>query len=620
MIYVYDLECFPNLFTATFVNADDEKEVHAFSIGLGVNQRDELIEFINSEKLTLVGYNSISFDDALLRFVLDNPLGNDPFKMTKAYHTFSSSLIDRDGSKKGSRIVQKYRYPKGKPLWHTIDLMKILAFDKLGVSLKQVSINLKWHTIQDLPFSPIKPIDKQHHQMVLDYNLNDVLITKRLYEELEPIRQMRNELKKMYKVDFSSASDSRIANLILAHTFEEVSGRNIREIRDSRTYRQKVRLKECIAGFVRFGDPVLKEMLDRMMSTILYQSDGYKYEDTVCYAGLEFSLGIGGLHTKDGPAVFESTDEYTIQDMDVASYYPNLIINNKFYPRHLGEGFINILKTLTDRRLDAKANGRKVEADGLKITVNSIFGKLGFEFFWLYDPKQMLSTTLSGQLGLLMLVEGMYRNGIEVLSCNTDGVVCKIPKDKEEIYYKVAEAWEKLTGLTLEFTPYRKYVRRDVNNYITETMDGKIKEKGVFMEAIDLKKAYRMPIVARALKRYFIDGISVDETLHTSTDILDFCISQNSGRDFDIKYQTTHGTGDLQKTNRYYVSNSGGGLVKVHRKDGRVLSVLANNYVRILNKYDKDKPFEEYDLKLGYYKAEIMKIIDVIEPPAMTLF
>jgi DNA polymerase elongation subunit (family B) len=163
--------------------------------------------------------------------------------------------------------------------------------------------------------------------------------------------------------------------------------------------------------------------------------------------------------------------------MDVASYYPNLIINNGFYPSHLGPRFIEVLKTITKERMQAKKDGDKVKADGLKITINSIFGKLGYEYFWLFDAKQFISTTVNGQLGLLMLIEQLYLGGINVISANTDGVVCSIPRELEATYYKIAKEWEKKTGLELEFTPYKKYIRRDVNSYITEKPDGDTKEK-----------------------------------------------------------------------------------------------------------------------------------------------
>lgn len=615
--YAYDIESFPNLFTATFVNVDDESDVEVFVIGHDRNDRDKLISFIKSGFYTLIGYNSISYDDPMLRFLIQYGDYNKPHRIAKNVNDFSNRLI---ASKEGDTLVRALRYPRGERLWKTIDLMKILAFDKIGVSLKQTSINLKWHTIQDLPLPPTALVNESNVDMVLHYNMNDVLITKRLYEELEPIRTMREELGKIYGVDLSSASDSRIANLILEHTYETQYGKKASSLKNLRTPRPHVRLGDCIADFVAFNDPSLNELLDRISATIVYEHEKYRYSEEIFYAGNTFNLGIGGLHSNDAPGVFVSDEECLIQDMDVTSYYPNLIINNNFYPAHLGQSFIGVLKNLTERRIKAKETGNKVEADGLKITINSIFGKFGFEYFWLYDPKQLISTTLSGQLGMLMLVESLHEKGIEVLSCNTDGIVCKIPREKQELYYQAAKEWEEKTGLILEYTPYRRYIRRDVNNYITQKKDGEVKEKGIFMETIDLKKGYRMPIVAKALKRYFIDDIPIMETLKESKDIMDFCISQRSGSKFQIQYETTNGVEILQKTNRYYVSNNGGALVKYDPTTGKKIGLTVGNYVRVLNKYDKSTRIEEYDINYTYYLSEAEKVIQAIKPAQMSLF
>jgi len=385
-----------------------------------------------------------------------------------------------------------------------------------------------------------------------------------------------------------------------------------------RTRRDKVLLGNCIAGFVEFKTPQLKEMLDRVSSTIVYNYNNYKYSESISFAHCTFALGIGGLHTEDAPAKFVSDDEYLIQDMDVASYYPNLIINNGFYPQHLGPDFIKVLKKITSERISAKHAGDKVKADGLKITVNSIFGKLGADNFWLLDAKQMLSTTVSGQMGLMMLVEDLYLNGITVISANTDGVVCKIPRDKMDVYYEVAHRWEKITNLELEYTPYKSYIRRDVNSYITEKEDGKTKEKGAFLKEVDLKKSYRMPIVAKALYAYFIKGVSVKDTLENCTDIMEFCISQKSGRDFAIELHTTKGIEKLQKTNRFYITTKGGSLIK--RQGSKTIGLNVGRMVRILNDYDPSLSFEQYDVDLSFYEKEVMKIVDEIEPKQLNLF
>jgi len=498
--------------------------------------------------------------------------------------------------------------------------MIILAFDKLGSSLNQTAINLKWHRIQYLPISPTERVKEDQLETILDYNLNDTLITGRLYEELTPIREMRNELSKIYSVDLSSASDSRIANLILEHVYSEELRMDIRNIRDMRTWRDNVILGDCIAKFVEFKSLQLREVLSVISSTYVYQYNNYKYSHKIHFANCVFALGVGGLHTEDAPGVFVSDKDYLIQDMDVSSYYPNLIINNNFYPEHLGKNFITVLKKITEDRLEAKKQGDKVKADGLKITVNSIFGKMGSETFWLLDAKQMLSTTLSGQLGLLMLVEDLHEKGIEILSCNTDGVVCKIPRKLLDTYYEVAKNWEKKTNLTVEFSPYKKYVRRDVNSYITEKEDGSTKEKGAFQKTIELKRAYRMPIVAKALHAYFIEGKKVRETLEECKDIMDFCISQKSGANFIIELHKNSGIEQLQKTNRFYISKKGGRFIKRDRNSKKLTGLHVGRLVQVLNVYDSDKPFEEYEVDLSFYEKEVMKIVDEIEPKQMTLF
>lgn len=612
--YVYDIESFKNLFTATFVNILDEKEKYVFYVGLDKTDYSDIQKFLNQE-MVLIGYNNHSYDDPMLRFVMSykgEKLAPDSFDL-------SYKLIDQNYRE--DKMILGLRYPRDVTYpWSSIDLMKILAFDKAKISLKQTAINLKWYKIQDLPIDPNSSVQTDELNRVLDYNLNDVLITKRLYEEISPLRNLRSDLSMLYSIDLSSASDSKMANLILENIYARELKMDIRSIRKMRTPREKVLLGDCIAGFIKFESSELKELLQRISATYVYAYNYYRYTDKVYFANCQFSCGVGGLHTVDSPGIFETNDKFIIQDMDVSSYYPNLIINNGFYPKHLGPRFIEVLKKITAERLQAKKNGDKVKADGLKITINSIFGKLGSQYFWLYDPKQFLSTTVSGQLGLLMLVEGMYMNGIEVISCNTDGVVCKIPRELEDRYYEIAHAWEKTTGLELEFTLYKKYVRRDVNSYITEKEDGHTKEKGAFLKEVDLKKAYRMPIVAKALHAYFIKNIPIRKTLEECKDIMEFCISQKTGSNFIMELHKGLNIEKLQKTNRFYISNKGGVLLKRHTVSGRLTGLYVGSLVKILNDYDENIPFDKYDVNLSFYEKEAMKIINEIEPPQMKLF
>ena len=612
--YCYDVECLKNLFTVTFVNVDDKSDVSVFYIGLDRIGYSDMLKFLNND-MTLIGYNNHSYDDAMLRFAMTYR-GD---KVNTELYNLSVKLVDDNF--RSDRKLLELRYPKKSIYpWKSIDLMRILAFDKLGISLKQVAINLKWHKIQDMPIHHSTYVQDTQLKTILDYNLNDALITNKLYEEITPLRKLRDDLSVLYSVDLSSASDSKMANLILENIYGNEMRMDVRAIRDMRTIRDKVLLGNCIAKFVKFESPELKEMLDRVSSTIVYNYNRYKYSENIYFANCNFTLGVGGLHTEDEAGIFVSDEKYIIQDMDVASYYPNLIINNNFYPEHLGIDFIRVLKKITEERLSAKRSGNKVKADGLKITVNSIFGKLGSEHFWLLDAKQLLSTTLSGQMGLLMLVESLHLNGIHVISCNTDGVVCKIPRELESKYYEVAKAWEKATSMELEFTPYKKYIRRDVNSYITEMADGSTKEKGAFLKEVDLKKSYHMPIVAKALYAYYIKNIPIKKTIEDCKDIMEFCISQKTGVNYMTELRTPQKMEKLQKTNRFYIAKTGGSIVKREETSGKLIGLYVGRLARILNDYDPSVPFEEYDVDLPFYEKEVMKIVDEIEPKQISMF
>jgi hypothetical protein len=247
--YVFDVECFQNLFTATFVNVADEQDKHVFHIGLGKTDYSDIVYFLKQE-MELVGYNNISYDNPMLRYIM-NYKGP---ALNKDLFALSSKLINdfyRD-----DEAIRKLRYPRpGSYSWTSVDLMAMLAFDKLGISLKQTAINLKWHRIQDLPIEFDRAVGDLELEMVLDYNLNDVLITKKLYEVTTPLRELRRDLSKIYGINLNSASDSKMGNLIINSMYVTVLNVDINSIKDLRTKRDKVLLGDCIPEYVKFQKP-----------------------------------------------------------------------------------------------------------------------------------------------------------------------------------------------------------------------------------------------------------------------------------------------------------------------------------------------------------------------------
>ena len=103
----------------------------------------------------------------------------------------------------------------------------------------------------------------------------------------------------------------------------------------------------------------------------------------------------------------------------------------------------------------------QAEDSSKKIQINGSFGKLGSKYSLLYAPDLLLQTTITGQLALLMLIERMEDAGIEIVSANTDGVVCYAPNSLLQECDRIAFDWELDTSYLLEETNYSKLASRD---------------------------------------------------------------------------------------------------------------------------------------------------------------
>mgnify|MGYP000245448055 FL=1 len=147
--------------------------------------------------------------------------------------------------------------------------------------------------------------------------------------------------------------------------------------------------------------------------------------------------------------------------------YPSFIVEYGVSPHHLSSKvFLGIVKWLRTTRLDAKHNGRKLEADALKIVINRIYGALNDAMDYLYDPECTYTVTINLQLLLCNLIEAFELNKFEVLSANTDGLLIRLPIDRKGTFDHICKEWEEYSKLTLETEKFEKYCRSAVNDYI----------------------------------------------------------------------------------------------------------------------------------------------------------
>ena len=544
-----------------------------------------------------------------------------------------------------------------------------------GKSLKQTSINLQWYELLEHELPPINEIDRFFYdknprynglkleelnklidkwdryiipewiEPTMHYNTNDVYIVCEMIRLYLDEVKLRYQITKSYEVDVLNSSRSNIADRLFEKFYSEFSGLKPFQWKGKKTIRTIMSFKRIILPFIEFKTPQLQLLLAEMKKTSVTSLGKDSFKKEIKLGNLVYTIATGGLHSQDIPRELRSKivmnpsstgeksqsiwdnitdDSYIYVHWDIASFYPSIIVNFNVAPAHLNEGcFVKLVKWLRDTRVEAKHSKedyidgipKDVLAQVLKIVINSIYGKLGFEEGDICDRLAVLNVTINGQLLIMMLCEELELNGIEVVSANTDGIVVKLYKKDKAKFDEIAEHWKEITKFGADSEEYLCYINRDINNYLIQETNNKISYKGALnpkMYAIDLSKGYDMPIVAQAVVNYFIDGKPIMETLYECKNILDFCKTQNVGKQFHVEFANNNKFETLQRNVRYYVSMKGGTIYKTHNISGAKNNLCAGYRVNILNTLD-DTRIELRGVNYQYYYEECMKIIDPIK-------
>ena len=626
------------------------------------------INEMNKGKITnLYGFNNLSYDGLMISCLLMymGILNSTKELITKLYET-SKHIIELQDNKDAARkdfyldSLRKFNKP-----FRDVDLFRIFALNKVGVgidaegnkvffgkSLKQTSINIKWYQLLEYTIPPINEeeanfywknpryngisienlnslIDRWDRYILDDYipdmmhyNLNDVFIVAEMTRLFSDEIKLRYSISNAYELDVLNSSRSDMADKLFIKFYSDFSNLQPYQWRGRKTERTNMSFKKVIFDNVQFKTKELQDFLNDIKTVSITRTSKSEFERKITIGNTIYTVATGGLHSEDKPRNLRSGKDFKYVHYDISSFYPSIMVAYKIAPEHIDKGvFIKLVDYFRTTRIAAKHSEeplvdgipKKVVAEALKIVINSIYGKFSYEFGDIYDRMCTLKTTINGQLFILMLCEELEMNGIPVVSANTDGIVVKLYDNKKEEFNSITKHWEEYTGLSADTEEYNCYVNRDINNYIAEETNGKIDYKGdlnPYMYMENLAKGYNAPIVAKAVVEHFLHNKPVLETFYESTDILDFCKTQNIGRKFKAIYIDTE-EHEIQRNVRFYVSNRGGQLFK-QSPELKLNNLCAGNRVTILNTLD-DTNINLRDINYNYYYEEALKIIDPIQ-------
>lgn len=594
---VFDVECFWNYFEVGFKHLDTNSyfyaEQHSNTKFPGDLVNRALWHF------RVIGFNSNGYDIPVL------------MKAIKGATCWELKTLTNEIIQENKRVNL---YNLG---FNHIDIMQVAP---LRNSLKGYGACLHTKRLQELPIHEDATLTEEQKPLIREYNFNDLDITHDLWIDqkygLKPHVQLRERLGAEIKEDIRSKSDAQVAEAFINARVAELTGHRPRVP----TFEPGTTFNYVAPTWVKFQTPQFQRALDLVQNCqfrldksgapmMPIELSKLKLQLGICI----YKMGMGGLHSSEKSVMYRADDENMLVDTDVESYYPRIMINENYFPSHIGPIFIDIFRDdLVERRLALKRLKDKLEA-GLKIAINGTFGKQGNMYSTIFTPNGVIQTTITGQLGLLMQIEMIEQAQFEVLSANTDGQVTRVPKRRYDEFKGIVGSWERATGFKTEETRYSGLFSRDVNNYIAvkELVAGKnrpeVKAKGAYSEEGSAQKSVlsKNPtnlICSDAIQELLAVGTKIEETIRECRDIRRFVTVRN------VKGGAHKDGWFLGKTVRWYYAKGMNGEINYVTTGNKVSDSEGAKPYMELGAFPDDIDYEVYERrayemlrKMGYY-------------------
>ena len=538
-IYIYDIEVFAWDWIVVFRNPEAENNhivIH--------NNNYQLREFLAQSDIVIGGFNNKHYDNWILLTMIN---GGDNERV-KAHNDY---II-------GGGNGWEYPFIRGQARpFKSFDLRDDI--DK-SLSLKAIEGNLNLPIVESsVPFDIARPLTKLELAEVIRYCKNDVDATVRLYQERAEYITSKKIVGNMYGVPEEDA-----LGLTNAKLSARVLGARPVERDDERDYRIPDNLdpdlipEPVLSFFMQIRDKSIPDVKlfgsgkgskGMTLDVILKTSGG---ECPVTYAW-------GGVHGAKLAYKAEATNDRLIVNYDVASLYPNSMINFGYCSRSMEDP--DAYKKLVETRLAAKKAGDKEKAGALKLVVNTVYGAMLNRYNDLADRRAGRSVCISNQLAMTQLIVMLSRRceSIDFININTDGIMFFIDKAEDALAAQIVEEWSRITGFEMERDEFKRIVQKDVNNYIGILISGKMKTKGGYV------KLYKggdftsnsLVIIHKAIVDYLVKDIPVETTIRSATNINDFQMIAKTGGTYERSVHMIDGKAKpVQNVNRIYATKN----------------------------------------------------------------
>ena len=551
----YDIECFKAMNLAGFIK---ENKTYVFCNAKGL--KPQIIDyqgtkvFINRPDLSqrglshlseLIGFNNHNYDDFLIQDIL-NGLIDDPYRKSQAI------------------IEHHEKLPRSKD-FSTLDTREQLP---TAVSLK------KYEAMRGLPVEESAiPFDKgdaftlDEVLEVVHYNVKDLKATKDLYETRNNAAHGNYfDSKRLLVQEYGwGASSKSYTNGSIAASYLMGWGKlaNMRPkapVITGVSAEAETFLKRALVDSPYVTEAVSKAERAKRKAE---KAPTAIYEEAF---GNVFRWAWGGLHSaighlskrSNGTAVpvYDALDLDDVYQLDVTSMFPNIIIRDGL----LGLANDRFENLVAERVANKKAGLPLAKAQ--KIVINSVYGLLRSPYSKLFNGHCAIHVNVAGMTAIFNLCRMIYDAGGTIIQTNTDGVAIQLNNMTKDELDAVRRTWEDQFGLSLEVSHFKRFIQKDVNNYIAVKDNDHLKLKvGECAQAFarDPLKASTPTIFSRMIVNYLAYDKSPLETINDSDSLLDFCytLSAQKTKTLTGYVVTEDGKRLPNKVNRAYASTDG---------------------------------------------------------------
>ena len=536
-IFIYDIEVFLDDWIVVFRRPEQGSKhivIH--------NDNHHLREFLSQPDIVIGGFNNKHYDDWILLTML---LGG--FNVEVKKH---NDFIINGGNAWEYPFIQFKKRP-----FKSFDLKDDIADP--GISLKAIEGNLKLPIVESsVPFDIDRPLTDKELEEVIRYCKYDVDSTIRLYQE----RKENYIDAKILISDMYGVPQEEGIGLTNAKLCSRILGAKPKKFNDERDYVIPDNIdtnlipKIVLDFFLQIRD---KSIPDAKLFGAGKGSKGetLKLWIRTAVGSCPVTFAWGGVHGAKPCVTIEETEDRVIINQDVASLYPNSMLNFGYCSRAMEDP--EAYRKLVEKRLGYKHSGDKLRSNALKLPINTTYGAMLNQHNDLADRWAGRSVCISNQLAMMMLITQLARKceTIDFININTDGIMFTIDRKEIKLSEDIIKSWSEVTRFDMERDDFKKVIQKDVNNYIGITPDGKFKTKGGYVSLYGGGnfKTNSLSIIDKAIVENLVNGVPPEKTIKECKDVFAFQQIIKTGGTYEGSYHYIEGERvPIQKVNRIY--------------------------------------------------------------------